>query len=124
MVQAIVDEAKQILREIPGFAVAVVLTVAMCAGIRAAIFYQADGEDLRLIADGSNAKALGKSDLMERTRVRLECAENIPGVTVVVAWSHYNVELSVPMKSMRLMFERSRPDVARTIAEKASPRAA
>jgi hypothetical protein len=52
---------------------------------------------------------------MTRMRARLGCPEKIPGFTLVVGMSHYNLELSVPVRGMQTMFEDARSDVARTL---------
>jgi hypothetical protein len=118
--RAVIEDTRQTLREMPGFAAAVVVMVALCFGVHGAVFYEADGEGLRLVADGgepinnTTARTEG-ADLIGRMRSRLECAEKIPGFTVIVGLSHYNVELSVPMQGMRSMFEDARSDVAHAV---------
>ncbi len=117
--QGAIEDARQVLREMPLFAAAVMVMVALGMGVHAAIFYEADGEDMRLIADRtepSDTREVSEaSDPMTRMRARLECAEKIPGFTVVVGLRHYNVELSVPVRGMQRIFEQAPPDVARTI---------
>ena len=117
--QGVIEETRQVLREMPLFAAAVMVMVALGLGVHAAIFYEADGEDLRLIADRSEPSDAGEvseaSDPMTRMRARLECAEKIPGFTVIVGLRHYNVELSVPVRGMQRIFEQARPDVARAM---------
>jgi hypothetical protein len=116
-VQGAIEEARQVLREMPLFAAAVMVMVALGLGVHAAIFYEADGEDLQLIADRTEPSDAGEtSDPMARMVARLESAEKIPGFTVIVGLRHYNVELSVPVRGMQRMFEPPRPDVARAIA--------
>jgi hypothetical protein len=113
--QAVVEEARQVLQQRPLFAAAVMMMVALSMGVRAAIFYEADGEELRLIADRSEPstpEASEASDPMMRMGARLKCAEKIPGFTVIVGLSHYSVELSVPVRGVRQMFEQAPPDVA------------
>ena len=118
--QGAIEEARQVLREMPLFAAAVMVMVALGMGVHAAIFYEADGESLRLIADKSEPNdaagmASERDDPMTRMRARLGCPEKIPGFTVVVGLSHYNLELSVPVRGMGTMFEDARSDVARTL---------
>jgi len=119
MMRAVIEDSRQTLREMPGFAAAVVVMVALCFGVHGAVFYEADGEGLRLVADGGEPidpiNPARSADLMSRMRSRLECAEKIPGFTVIVGMSHYNVELSVPIQGMRSMFEDARSDVAHAI---------
>ena len=123
----VVDEARRMLRERPLFVAAVTMMVALSLGVRAAIFYEADGEDLRLIADRiepSAQEADVASDPMMRMGARLQCTEKIPGFTVIVGLSHYSVELSVPVRGMQHMFEQAPPDVARALEIRELPRAA
>ena len=116
MVQGAIEDARRTLREMPLFAAAVFVVVALGVGVRAAIFYEADGEDLRLIADRSEPnEASEANDPMTRMRARLGCAEKIPGFTVVLGLSHYNLELSVPVGGIEMIFDQSRPDVARVL---------
>ena len=118
--QGVIEETRQVLREMPLFAAAVMVMVALGLGVHAAIFYEADGEDLRLIADRSEPSDAGEvgeaSDPMTRMRARLECAGKVPGFTVIVGLRHYNVELSVPVRGMQRIFEQARPEVARAMA--------
>ena len=118
--QGVIDEARQVMREMPGFAVAVMVMIALGMGAHAAIFYEADGEDLRLIADksepGEGNDGSDVSDPMTRMRARLGCAEKIPGFTVIVGLSHYNLELSVPVRGMQTAFDNARPEVARVVS--------
>ena len=117
--QGVIEEGRQVLREMPIFAAAVMTMVALGLGVHAAVFYEADGEDLRLIADRSEPNDAGEvteaSDPMTRMRARLECAEKIPGFTVIVGLSHYNVELSVSVPGVQRIFEQAPPDVARAM---------
>jgi hypothetical protein len=111
-----IEDARQVLREMPLFAAAVLMMVALGLGVHAAVFYEADGESLRLVADKSEPSAADEAnDPMTRMRARLGCPEKIPGFTLVVGMSHYNLELSVPVRGMGTMFEDARSDVARTL---------
>ena len=111
-----IEDARRTFREMPLFTAAVFVMVALGVGVRAAIFYEADGEDLRLIADRSEPNdASEANDPMTRMRARLGCAEKISGFTVVVGLSHYNVELSVPVRGMDTLFDHAQPDVARVL---------
>jgi hypothetical protein len=98
--QGAIEDARQVLREMPLFAAAVLLMVALGLGVHAAVFYEADGESLRLVADKSEPSADETNDPMTRMRARLGCPEKIPGFTLVVGMSHYNLELSVPVRGM------------------------
>jgi hypothetical protein len=114
--QGAIEDARQVLREMPLFAAAVLMMVALGMGVHAAVFCEADGESLRLVADKSEPSAADETnDPMTRMRARLGCPEKIPGFTLVVGMSHYNLELSVPVRGMQTMFEDARSDVARTL---------
>jgi hypothetical protein len=116
MVRTVIDELRQLLREMPGLAAAVLVVVVLGVGAHAAVFYEADGEELRLVADRSKPHALDESaDPISRMRARIACAEKVPGFTVIVGLSEYNVELSVPVVGMRSLFEDARADVARAL---------
>jgi hypothetical protein len=119
-----IEDARQVLREMPLFAAAVLMMVALGLGVHAAVFYEADGESLRLVADKSEPSADETNDPMTRMRARLGCPEKIPGFTLVVGMSHYNLELSVPVRGMQTMFEDARSDVARTLEQETKMRAA
>ena len=118
--QGVIEEARQVLREMPGFAAAVMVMIALGLGAHAAIFYEADGEDLRLIADKSEPAegndASEASNPMTRMRARLGCTEKVPGFTVIVGLSHYSLELSVPVRGMQTAFDNARPEVARVMS--------
>jgi hypothetical protein len=117
MVPRVVEEIAQVLREMPGIAALVVTAVVIGVGAHAAIFYEADGEELCLTADRSNTQAADESaDPLRRMRSRIGCAEKIPGFTVIVGLSEYNIELSVPVVGMRSLFEDARSDVAATLS--------
>jgi len=114
--QGAIEDARQMLREMPLFAAVVLMMVALGMGVHAAVFYEADGESLRLVADKSEPSTADETnDPMTRMRARLGCPEKIPGFTLVVGMSHYNLELSVPVRGMQTMFEDARSDVARTL---------
>lgn len=118
--QGVIEEARQVLREMPGFAAAVMVMIALGLGAHAAVFYEADGEDLRLIADKTELSegndASEANDSMSRMRARLGCAEKIPGFTLIVGLSHYNLELSVPVRGIQTVFDNARPEVARVVS--------
>ena len=129
--QGVIEEARQVLREMPIFAAAVMTMVALGLGVHAAVFYEADGESLRLVADKSEPSepsdagvASERDDPMTRMRARLECAEKIPGFTVIVGLSHYNVELSVSVPAVQRIFEQAPPDVAWAMGTRDLQRAA
>jgi hypothetical protein len=106
-----------VLREMPGLIAVVVIAVVIGVGAHAAIFYEADGEQLRFTADRSSTHAADDSaDPLRRMRSRISCAEKVPGFTVIVGLSEYNVELSVPVVGMRSLFEDARSDVATALS--------
>jgi hypothetical protein len=105
------------LREMPGFAAAVMIAIVIGIGAHAAVFYEADGEELRLIANRTVAHAADESaDPFIRMRSRIDCAEKVPGFTVIVGLSEYNVELSVPVMGVRSLFEEPHADVAQALS--------
>ena len=117
MVRRTIDEVAQFLQDSPGFVAVVVMVVVIGVGAHAAIFDEADGEQLRLTADRNNTHAADESaDPLRRMRSRIACAEKIPGFTVIVGLSEYNIELSVPVVGMRSLFDDARSDVATTLS--------
>jgi hypothetical protein len=108
MMREVLDEARQTMDEMPAFVAAFLLLVAMCVGVRCAVFYEADGEQLRLVTEGVNAEAMSADDAIRRMRAHAECSGKVPGFTVIVGVRQYNVELSVPVPSVREIFENAR----------------
>jgi hypothetical protein len=118
MMRVAIEEIRQFLREMPGAAAALLIAVILGVGAHAAIFYEADGEDFRLVANRSTGRATDEVegvDPLSRMRSRIQCAEKIPGFTLIVGLSDYNVELTVPVTGMPSLFEDARADVARTM---------
>src|SRR4051812_42464168 len=116
MVHGVIEELRQFLREMPGTAAALLLVAVLGIGVHAAIFYEADGEQLRLVANrsaGRVADEVERIDPFSRMRARIPCAEKIPGFTVIVGLRDYNVELTVPVAGVKSLFEDPRADVAR-----------
>jgi hypothetical protein len=113
MMREVIDEARQTMDEMPAFVAAFLLLVAMCVGVRCAVFYEADGEQLRLVTEGVNAEAMSEDDAISRMRSHAECAVKVPGFTVIVELRQYNVELSVPVPSVRALFENTRISMLR-----------
>lgn len=105
MIREVIQEIRQIRYEMPAFTAAFLLLVALCIGVRCAIFYEADGEQLRFVADQNGARSDVKTDMegdpMQRMYARVECPVKIPGVTVIVGLRQYSMELSVPIASFR-----------------------
>jgi hypothetical protein len=95
----------QRLRERSWAAAAVLFAVVFGMGLRASIFYQADGERVRVVADHQPARRGDVSRLLSRVEQNTLCSEKIPGFTVIVGLSEYSVELSVPVAGMRPMLD-------------------
>lgn len=115
MMRVAIEELRQFLREMPGAAAALLVAVVLGVGAHAAIFYEADGEELRLIANRSAAQVsneIENVDPFTRMRARIHCPEKIPGFTLIVGLREYNVELSVPVAGFQSLFEGARPEVA------------
>ncbi|RZU41921.1 hypothetical protein [Edaphobacter modestus] len=108
MMREVIDEARQTMDEMPAFVAAFLLLVAMCVGVRCAVFYEADGEQLRLTTEGVDAEAMSENDAISRMRAHAECSAKVPGFTVIVGVRQYNMELSVPVPSVRALFENAR----------------
>ena len=113
MMREVMDEARQILHEMPAFAAVFLLAVAMCVGVRCAIFLEADGEQLRLIADAASENTPDANDPIGRMRALGECSARVPGFTGIVGLRQYNMELSVPVTSVRALFKNARMNSAR-----------
>ena len=98
MLRETVLDLRNVVREMPWFGAAVLLSVAICVGVNASFFAEADGDSIRLSA--------GRVDEMScfdgaMSRLSRRCAaERIPGFTVIVAMRQYSVELSVPMRPL------------------------
>ena len=107
MMDSLLAESRQLLREIPWTAVALLVAIVFGLGAHASIVYEADGEDLRLVANrqGWMQTAGPVLRLPARARSTEACGEGVPGFTVIVALSEYSVELSVPMAGMRSMLQ-------------------
>ncbi|WP_260706717.1 hypothetical protein [Edaphobacter flagellatus] len=126
MIREAIDETRRLLQGRPALTAAALMAAALGAGAHAAIFYEADGEEFRLTAAHTTTRVMEDdvSDPFNRMRARLGCMEKIPGFTVIVGLSEYNVELSVPVMGMRSLFDKARPDVAVITSAPAIRRAA
>ena len=112
MMREVIEEARQTAQEMPAFAVAFVLLAAMCIGVHCAVFYEADGEQLKLVTHSdTGGNAVEGSEAIRRMRAHVGCSLKTPGITVVVGLRQYNMELSVPAASVRSLFESARRDV-------------
>jgi len=117
MIREAIEEAKQTAQELPAFTAAVLMLVALCIGAHCAVFYEADGEQLKLTtADSMSRTATKGIDAIGRMRGRAECAMKIPGFTVIVGMRQYEMEISVPIASVQSLFENARTDVVRAFA--------
>jgi hypothetical protein len=117
MIREVVEEAREIVGEMPGFAAAFLLLTMLCIGARCAVFYEADGEELKLVADDRVGDATtDASDVIGRMLARTGCSMKTPGFTVIVGLRQYGVELSIPAASVRSLFENARLNVRNTFA--------
>jgi|UPI00047B8747 hypothetical protein len=110
MIREVIQDARQIRREMPVFTELFLLLVALCIGVRGAVFYEADGENLRLVADKGEAQA----DPLNRMYARARCPMRIPGFTVIVGLHQYSVELSVPAATVHAFLNSTHPASFRT----------
>ena len=95
MIAEMVNDMKADFREQPGVATALVLAVVMGVGFNAAFFCMADGDGLRLSADGGDPV----ENQINAMRSHVCSAEPKPGFTVIVGTRQYSVKLSVPLPS-------------------------
>jgi hypothetical protein len=125
MLRGLVNDAREVLREMPWFAAAVLLVMALCVGLNAAVFYEADGDEVLVSASKTEPQAMG-SDAEPMSRMRAHvCSENkTPGFTVIIALRQYSLELSVPVTGVRSMFDDARASVANVFDEMDAGRAA
>ncbi|MBS1801133.1 MAG: hypothetical protein JSS95_15070 [Acidobacteria bacterium] len=115
MMRVAVEGLRQLFRETPGAGAALLVAIVLGIGVHAAIFYEADGEDLRLITNhsvGRMANEVEAADPFSRMRARIHCPDKVPGFTVIVGLREYNVELSVPVAGLQSLFEVPRPAAA------------
>jgi len=116
--RGVIEEARQIVREMPGFVAAFLLLVALCIGVRGAVFYEADGEGLKLITDGDHRGPGEEMDAINRMRAHAGCSLKTPGFTVIVGVRQYGMELSVPARSVQTFFKGARPNAIGAVALK------
>jgi hypothetical protein len=110
MIREVIQEAREIRHEMPAFTAIFLVLVALCIGVRGAIFYEADGEQLRFIAHRTEAQF----DPIDRMHARPKCSVKIPGVTVIVGLRQYSMELSVPAATLHALLNVSQPDSFRS----------
>jgi hypothetical protein len=117
MIREAIEDARRTAKELPAFTAAFLMLVALCIGAHGAVFYEADGEQLKLTAADSMSRTATKSiDAISRMRDRAECAMKTPGFTVIVGLRQYEMELSIPIASVQSLFESARTDVVRVFA--------
>lgn len=109
MLMILIEEARQMLRDMPWAAAAVLVAVVFGMGGHASIFYEADGDELRLVAAHNRAMQEDGAmpSLLSRVEQKMMCGEKVPGFTVVVGLREYNVELSVPIEGMRSILQNA-----------------
>lgn len=101
MLRETVVDLRNVAREMPWFAAAVLLSAALCVGVNASVLGEAEEEHVRLSANRADV-AMASSIEEVKSRLLRRCpAEKIPGFTVIVALRQYSVELSVPMRPLR-----------------------
>lgn len=101
MLRETIHDLRNVAREMPWFAAAVLLSVAVCIGVNASIFDEAEEEHLRMSA---NRADVSMTSSIEEVKSRLlnRCPmEKIPGFTVIVGLRQYSLELSVPIGRVR-----------------------
>jgi hypothetical protein len=114
MVRETVHDLRNVVREMPWFAAAVTLSVAIGVGVNASFFDEADGDQIRVSANRIDDEVARFDGAMSRFSHR--CAgEKIPGFTVIVALRRYSVELSVPMHGVPPLFDDARASLMGTL---------
>jgi len=108
MLRETVHDLRSVVREMPWFGAAVLLSVAVSVGVNASILDEAEEEHVRLSANrGDVAVVSGIEEVKSRLLHRCP-TEKIPGFTVIVALRQYSVELSVPTGSARSLTDDAR----------------
>lgn len=101
MLRDTIHDLRNVVREMPWFAAAVLLSVAVCVGVNASILDEAEEEHVRLSASRADVPMMSSIEEV-KSRLLHRCpTERIPGFTVVVALRQYSLELSVPMGKIR-----------------------
>jgi hypothetical protein len=107
----VLQDMRADVRELPGVATAVVLAVAMGVGLNAAVFCDADGDEVRFRA----GRVAVPEERLSMLRSE-ECSASMrPGFTVIVGLRQYTVELSVPVAGVRSLVDDARAHVAWTL---------
>ena len=100
MLRETVLDLRNVAREMPWFAAAVLLSVALCVGVNASILGEAEEEHVRLSANRADVPMASSMEEVKSRLLRRCAAEKIPGFTVILALRQYSVELSVPMRPL------------------------
>jgi hypothetical protein len=108
MIAELLRDVKADLREMPGVTIAVALAIAVGVGCNVAVFWQADGEGLRVSA----SREQSTEDQVKRLHAKTCSAELIPGFTVILGLRQYSVEVSVPVPGVRSLTEDVPANVA------------
>ncbi len=108
MVRETIHDLRNVAKEMPWFAAAVLLSVAICVGVNASVLDEAEEEHVRVRT--SHADTAMTSSIEEvKSRLLHRCpTEKIPGFTVIVALRRYSLELSVPMGKVRSLTDDAR----------------
>src|SRR5205807_6962142 len=93
MMSELVQDIRTEFRESPGIVAMVVFAIAIGIGFNAAIFWEADGDGLRMSA--SRAESI--ENQLSRLRSHDCTGVRKPGVTLIMGLRQYSVELSVPV---------------------------
>jgi len=112
MLMTCIEEARLMLREMPWTAAALLVAIVFGMGAHASIFYEADGDHVRVVADRDLHAKGTPAKLLTMVEQKTMCNEKIPGFIVVVGLSEYSVELSVPVEGMRSMLEETQMKLA------------
>ncbi len=108
MVRETIHDLRNVAKEMPWFAAAVLLSVAVCVGVNASVLDQAEEEHVRLSANRADvAMVSGVEAVKSRLLHRCPMAK-IPGFTVIVALRQYSLELSVPTGRVRTLTDDAR----------------
>lgn len=108
MMRETILDLRNTVREMPWFAAAVALSVAIGVGVNAIVFDEADGDQVRVSASRLEADVTGLREAKSRMLEHRCPGEKIPGFTVIVALRQYSVELSVPMRGVGPLFDDGR----------------
>ena len=98
MLKETVLDLRNVVRDMPWFGVAVLLSVAIGVGVNASFFAEADGDSLRIRA--GRVDEMSCFDGTMRRLIHRCTEEKIPGFTVILALRQYSLELSVPMRPL------------------------